>query len=73
MNGRGWFKVTVMWKGRRKDKFIRKGHHVDPLGLAIKVRNEIEKQMGKPRTEKKIHSRGVMNQPNGNVIEWEYK
>lgn len=73
MGGRGYYKVAVMWRKRSKNAFIRKTHYDDPLQEAIRVRNKIEQELGKPRTEKSIHSGGVMNQPNGNVIEWEYK
>jgi hypothetical protein len=50
--------VRVQWKGKRRQCWIPDNRYQDPLNQAIGARNRLEKELGKPRTEKQIRSSG---------------
>jgi hypothetical protein len=52
----GYF-VRICWKGERRSKFFSDKRHGDRLGAldaALQWRNQVEKEMGKPRTEHQV-------------------
>lgn len=64
-NTHGYF-VRIMWKGERFSKFFSDSVHGDRLGAlfaALEWRNETEKAIGKPRTERQVL--GVVDSPSG--------
>lgn len=60
VKGKRWkgYKITCQWKGRKLTKYLG-GEHPRDLLKAIRVRNVLERQLGKPRTEWIIRSTGV--------------
>ena len=60
VKGKRWkgYKVTCQWKGRKLTKYLG-GEHPRDLKKAIRVRNALERQLGKPRIEGVIRSTGV--------------
>lgn len=70
-----FYKVDVAWQGEKVCRYVSKDDH-HPLLAAIALRNEIEQDLGKPRTEIHIRSSGVFHQMIGKskrikVVEWE--
>ncbi len=55
--GQGVYKVTVGWRGKVLTRYLR-GSHPKDLKKAIQVRNQVEKKLGKPRTEAVLRSSG---------------
>jgi len=53
----GVFKVTVGWRGKIVTRYLR-GRHPKDLAKAVRVRNQVEKGLGKPRTETVVRSFG---------------
>ena len=53
----GVYKVTVGWRGKVVTRYVR-GNHPKDLPKAIRVRNEVEKKLGKPRTDEVLRSFG---------------
>lgn len=60
VKGKRWtgYKITCQWKGRLMTKYF-PGEHLRDLLKAIRVRNALERQLGKSRTERIIRSTGV--------------
>ena len=54
----GVYKVTVGWRKKVVTRYVRGGHPKD-LPQAIRVRNGLERKLGKPRTEGILRSSGV--------------
>ncbi len=51
------YSVRIMWRGERRAKFFSDTVHGDRLGAltaALEWRNETEKELGKPRTERQV-------------------
>lgn len=70
-----YYKVSVSWEGETVCKYISKNEH-RALVTAVRLRGEIEQDIGKPRTEMHIRSSGVFHQRVGRskrikVVEWE--
>jgi len=53
----GVYKVSVGWKGKVTTRYLR-GEHPKDLKKAITLRNQIEKKVGRPRTETIVRSSG---------------
>jgi hypothetical protein len=53
----GVYKITVGWRGKVITRYER-GKHPKDLKKAVGVRNKIEKQLGKPRTDEVLRSFG---------------
>lgn len=60
VKGKRWtgYKITVQWKGKLLTKYL-SGRHPRDLRKAIRIRNALERQLGRPRTEEIIRSSGV--------------
>jgi hypothetical protein len=54
----GVYKVTVGWKGKVVTRYVRGRRRTD-LPKAVKVRDSMEKALGKPRTNEILRSFGV--------------
>ena len=54
----GVYKVTVGWKGKVVTRYVRGRRRVD-LPKAVKLRDSLEKALGKPRTNKILRSFGI--------------
>ncbi|HEY0606537.1 MAG TPA: AP2 domain-containing protein [Herpetosiphonaceae bacterium] len=60
------YSVRVQWKGQRRAKFFADGKYGDRLAAffaALDWRNMVEKELGKPRTERQVL--GVTHSPSG--------
>jgi hypothetical protein len=53
----GVYKVTVGWRKKVVTRYLR-GKHPKNIAKAVSLRNEIEKGLGKPRTEVVLRSSG---------------
>jgi hypothetical protein len=58
LKDQGVYKVTVGWKGKILTRYVR-GKHPREIAKAIRVRNQAERALGRPRTEDVIRSSGV--------------
>jgi hypothetical protein len=60
VKGKRWtgYKITCQWKGKLLTKYLA-GKHPRDLKKAIRVRNSLERLLGRPRTEMVIRSSGV--------------
>lgn len=70
-----YYKVAVSWRGEKVCRYVSKEEH-NPLAAAIRLRDEIEQDLGKPRTELHVRSSGVFHQRVGKsnrikVMGWE--
>jgi hypothetical protein len=54
----GVYKVTVGWRGKILTRYVR-GKHPRDLAQAIRLRNTVERELGKPRTEEILRASGV--------------
>jgi len=57
-NKKGWY-IRVLWKGKHKSKIIKDKDHGGKQGAlneAVKIRNKMEIDLEKPRTERQITS-----------------
>jgi hypothetical protein len=57
LRDQGVYKVTVGWRGKIVTRYVR-GSHPKDLPKAIRVRNGVEKKLGKPRTDEVVRSFG---------------
>lgn len=60
------YSVRIMWKGERRAKFFSDGAYGDRMGAffaAIEWRDETEKELGKPRTERLVLGMPRSNSP----------
>lgn len=55
----GVYKVTVGWRGKVHTRYLR-GRHPRDLEKAIQLRNQIERKVGRPRTETIVRSSGTV-------------
>ena len=53
----GVYKVTVGWRGKVLTRYVR-GNHPKDLPKAIRLRNQVEKKLDKPRTDVVLRSFG---------------
>ena len=54
----GMYKVTVGWRGKILTRYVA-GQHPKHLSRAIRLRNAVERKLGKPRTEEILRSSGI--------------
>lgn len=61
VKGKRWtgYKITCQWKGKLLTKYF-PGKHPRDLKKAIRIRNQMERALGRPRTEVVIRSSGVV-------------
>jgi hypothetical protein len=77
-NGDPYLRVSVTWRKETVVEYIPKWKYKNPLRYAVRRRNRLEREMGKPRTEKFIASSGTLIQRMGTGkktrrLEWERK
>ncbi|HMK09510.1 MAG TPA: hypothetical protein VK449_10825 [Anaerolineales bacterium] len=53
----GVYKITVGWRGKVVTRYLR-GKHPKDLKKAVGMRNQVEKKLGKPRTDEVLRSFG---------------
>lgn len=57
LSDQGVYKVTVGWKGKIVTRYLR-GKHPKDVKKAVALRNQVEKRLGKPRTEEVVRAFG---------------
>lgn len=65
------YRTTVGWRGKRYDKFFSDttyGDRLSSLDAAIQWRNQRERELGKPRTERLVYSSMNRGRPGTGVL-----
>ena len=69
--GLRFYRVQVQWNGVREQLYISIENEPDAdLLEALAMRDQMEQEMGKPRTERHIRHDGVMHLKQGGVVKW---
>lgn len=59
--GESYFRIGVMWAGVNDQRFVKMGRFYQvSLRKAINLRNKMEREVGKPRTERVVRFDGPM-------------